>query len=131
MATQTIPLNQLSVGTVLGRPKGLLEHQGIYLGDGLIFENSPKTGERISTFAEFSQNETVRILTNIKLSAVELYRRVATSLQKKRSYCPVTNNCEQSVNRIATGFAWSWQVLFWTLAAVLCIVVGAVMLRRK
>lgn len=128
---QTIPLYNLPVGTVLGRSKGLLQHQGIYMGNGMVFENTPEFGERLATFAEFAEQKAVGVVKAIKLSSAEIYKRVSESLQKKRSYCPVTNNCEQSVNRIALGFAWSWQLLFWSTAVIIGIASTIWILRRK
>lgn len=125
------PLYNLPIGTVLGRSKGLLQHQGIYMGNGMVFENTQKFGERMSTYAEFAEMKAVRVVKAIELSTSEIYKRVGAALQQKRAYCPVTNNCEQSVNRIALGFGWSWQVIIWGVVAVGAIASLVFMLRRK
>lgn len=69
-------------GTVLGRTKGILQHQSIYMGNGMVFENTPEFGERLATFSEFAGSKTVTAVSVIKLSASEIWRRVNASLQK-------------------------------------------------
>ena len=131
MQVQTIPFAALPIGTVLERPKGILRHQSIYLGNSFVFENTPEFGERVTTLAEFAQQKSVTALRTIKLSTQDLYDRVKESLQKKRHYHPITNNCEQSVSRIENGFAWSTQLAFWVIAAILTALCAVSLMRRK
>lgn len=114
-----------AVGSILTRAKGLVQHQGIYLGDDQVFENTPEAGERIGSLAEFAQGQPVTIKKVIALSAHELYRRVHGAVNARRRYDLLTNNCDHAVTRIIDGEARSPQLVGWGLAfATVVLVLG-------
>jgi hypothetical protein len=116
------------IGTVLRRPKarGAITHYGIYMGEGRVFEHLPETGERITTFEEFAQDQQVKVVRRLRMPAAELERRVAESREAARDYHFFTNNCEHSVNRIRTGRARSVQSF---LLLILCLTLLCALLR--
>jgi hypothetical protein len=113
----------LQVGSVLSRPKGPVMHRGIYLGNGWVFENTWKWGERISTFGQFAGKHTVTVERVLALPIGDVYTRVKARLGRR--YCLFTNNCDHAVARVEEGAPRSAQLLGITIAAVFAAVVLA------
>lgn len=116
MAT-TLTLDQIPIGSVLIRPKaeGFVQHRGIYVGDGNVFDNTPETGERISTFAEFAQGQVVNVERLIPLPTGEIYRRINVALRARRPYHLLNNNCDHTLTRIEQGVPRSPQLAAWVI----------------
>ena len=98
-------------GDIVARRKGLFMHQGIVLEDGRILHNRPGKGEHLSSEQEFRASRRMRVVRR-----GEQARRpslAAASAQAARSYNLFTNNCEHTVNRLATGQASSPQLQGW------------------
>lgn len=114
-ATQSI-----LAGSLLSTRKGLvINHVGIALGNGLIFHNSPKYGEHVSSLASFSKGKKVYITH--QLSSHELsqtWARIGRMLQSPRGYHPTLNNCEHSLFRALGHAAKSPQLAAWTTTAI-------------
>ena len=123
------PMNQeitpadLQVGSVLSRPKGPVMHRGIYLGNGWVFENTWKWGERISTLTQFAGRRKVTVERVLALPIGDVYTRVKARLG--RPYCLFTNNCDHAVARVEEGAPRSAQLLGIAIAAVFTAVVLA------
>jgi hypothetical protein len=88
----------IPVGTVLSRPKGLALHRGIYLGNGLVFENTWKFGAHLATFSQFAAKRKVRAEKVLRVPAKLIYKRVKAALG--RPYNLLTNNCDHAIARI-------------------------------
>jgi hypothetical protein len=115
------------VGSIISRPKFPFTHRGIYLGNYLgcdqVFENTPQNGQRLVSFAEFAQGQTVSVDRQASIPIYELVRRIQEALAGGRPYDFLTNNCDHAVTRVADGVASSMQVLGWGLVAVVAGVV--------
>jgi hypothetical protein len=102
-----------SSGDVLYRRKSpFYEHVGLYLGGGLVFQNTPEAGEHIVTLEGFSEGQSYRAQ---KTSVPQhlLNWRVHLRLREPRRYHLFLNNCEHSVFALTEGKAWSPQLLLW------------------
>lgn len=92
------------VGDIVERPKGLLFHVGVHLGNGLVFHSSPtRKGAAVTSEAEFANGQPVSSRGHINLDSRILYQRVQTILARQEPYDAVTNNCEDVVTEVATG----------------------------
>lgn len=88
-------------GDILSRRKGLIMHKGILMDDGSVYHNTPRRGEHVSSFTEFSKNR------NVYAEPTDEYTREealwGAKLYPRRRYNPFTNNCEHTVSRATTG----------------------------
>lgn len=98
-------------GDVLSRRKGLVQHKGLALGDGRVLHNTPFRGEHITSEAEFSDGQRVRVERQSRLA-----RERALAYAERAGggrYNLITNNCEHTVNRLTDGRAHSPQLARW------------------
>jgi hypothetical protein len=113
----------LEAGDVVKRPKGIFEHQGIYLGNDRVFHNTPGRGEHVSSLQEFANGYPVSLKMAPSGNRSPLLARVYQAINNPRGYDPILNNCEHTVNRILEGTPRSRQLvgvgLFALLVAVL------------
>jgi hypothetical protein len=113
---------QPQAGDLLKKPKGPFTHYGIYLGNGMVFHNSPTHGEHQSTFTEFAGDEKVTCVSITPEKRSEILNRLSESLRNAKQYNILFNNCEHTIFRILSGEARSPQLVGWGLAG-LCIVI--------
>lgn len=115
----------LEPGDIVKRPKGVFEHQGIYLGNDRVFHNTPGRGEHVSSLQEFSNGHPVSLKLAPKGNRAGLLARAYQAIEHPRGYDPILNNCEHTVNRILEGAPRSRQLagvgLFALLVAILFI----------
>lgn len=115
-------------GEVIWRPKGLVRHRGVVVGDGWVLHNTPGRGEHVSTLAEFAAGRTVRReRTPPAPDPVALAR--ARVERSGRRYHLLYNNCEHTVSRVTEGRSRSPQLLGW-VAGVVAGAVALVVTRR-
>lgn len=93
--------SNIEPGTILSRRKGLIMHKGILLEDGTVYHNTPRRGEHVSSFAAFSKNRDVFAEPTDEFTREEALW--GAKLYPRRRYNPITNNCEHTVLRAATG----------------------------
>ena len=88
-------------GDILSRRKGVIMHKGILLDDGSVYHNTPRRGEHVSSFSEFSKSR------NVYAEPIDDFQREdalwGAKLYPRRRYNPLTNNCEHTVSRATTG----------------------------
>ena len=114
----------IPVGTVLSRPKGLALHRGIYMGNGLVYENTWKFGERLATFSQFAAARPVKAEKVLSVPVRLIFRRVKASLG--RPYNVLTNNADHAIARIegaasATPRAFAYAALGLFVIALLAV----------
>ena len=100
-------------GDLLKKPKGPFTHYGIYLGNGMVFHNSPELGEHKSTFAEFAGQEKVTFISVWPEKRGEVLNRLSDSLKNEKQYNLLFNNCEHTVYKIVAGQPMSPQLVGW------------------
>lgn len=111
---------QIQIGDVLTRRKGIAPviHYGVVVGDNLIVQNTPDTGEHAVTFHEFSAGEQVMVKrSNVHPSVI--VGRARAILNNPQKYDIFLNNCEHTVAKIINGKPLSSQILLWSTLAIL------------
>lgn len=93
-------IHYLEPGDVIKRPKGIFEHQGIYLGNNRVFHNTPERGEHVSSLQEFANGHEVGLKWASNGNRGEILNSAYHAMSNLRKYDPVLNNCEHTVNRI-------------------------------
>lgn len=103
---------QIHPGDIVARAKnlGLMEHVGVFLGAGLVAENSPERGEHLSTLAEFAEGKPIRVHSG-NGNTLEVLRRAKKVLDNPEPYDVLRNNCEHTASKIVQGYAKSPQLM--------------------
>ncbi len=98
-------------GDVVLRRKGPVMHKGIALGDGTILHNTPFRGEHVVSEEDFLRGRRMYVE---RRSHTERRRALhAAHNHERRDYNLLTNNCEHTVSRAATGRSASPQLAGW------------------
>jgi len=100
-------------GDIVSRRKGLAMHKGVVTRDGRVLHNTPFKGEHVSSEAEFRAGRRLRVE---RLEQRDRHRALDhADNHERRRYNLLTNNCEHTVNRAATGRAHSPQLKSWVV----------------
>ena len=115
-------------GDVLSRPKGLVTHRGIALGDGRVLHNTPGRGEHISSEQEFASGHRVRVTPGTYDARQRALSHAShfEYARRGRRYHLLGNNCEHTVSRATSGAARSPQLRGWVAGLGLAAVALAV-----
>ncbi len=101
----------LRPGDIVSRRKGPFRHIGIVVGDDEILHNTPLRGEHLSSTRAFAKGKGVCVEYQDTQGRSRVVKSAKAHLESgTRSYNPLTNNCEHTVNRITTGRAHSPQL---------------------
>ncbi len=81
---------------------GAYDHYGISDGNGLVYENSKtKGGPRVTTLDEFSAGRKIKNIGKLgKLSPNAIVSRAKWSINNKKKYKLLTNNCEHFIREV-------------------------------
>lgn len=101
--------NELNIGDLLYRRKGMVMHVGIYLGNALILHNTPKQGEHQVDFATFANGKDVFAKTT-GLQPDEVLRKAKAVLDNPADYKLFKHNCEHTANTLLENNATSHQL---------------------
>ncbi len=91
--------DELTIGDLLYRRKGMVMHVGIYLGNALILHNTPKFGEHQVDFADFAKGKAV-FAKATGLQPDEVLRKARQVLSSPADYQLFKHNCEHTANTI-------------------------------
>lgn len=97
-------------GDILKKNKQGFLHYGIYVGNGLVFQNTPEKGEHDCSFQEFANGQPVTCISISQDKREEVMSRLSQSLSNAKQYNLLFNNCEHTVTRIVVGQAFSPQL---------------------
>ncbi len=111
-------------GDIVSRRKGFVMHRGIALGDGRVLHNTPFRGEHICSEHEFRAGKRMYVSNLDGADRARAVRRANHG--SARSYNLLTNNCEHTVSRAATGRAQSPQLRSWVIGTGLAAATFAV-----
>lgn len=117
-------------GDVLIRPKGLLEHVGICLGNGQVLHNTPNEGVHISSVDEFADGKLLSIRKTPPYLRNHVLKNAYNMLSAHQEYNLLFNNCEHTVTSATEEKAHSNQLLFWGFVAV-SVALIAIAFRRQ
>lgn len=118
VTSDTAAKKHLIPGAVLSRPKagGLIEHEGLYVGSGQVFHNTPERGDHFSTLAEFARNHNMRIRYTDSWLVPAVLSRAQQLARMNRRYDVATYNCQHSVRKALGWTVESPQAKGWTIA---------------
>ena len=106
-------------GDIVSRRKGLVMHRGIALGDGRVLHNTPFRGEHICSEEEFRAGKRLYVsnahVDQRRRALHHADRHDDLHTSQRRSYNLLTNNCEHTVSRAATGRSHSPQLKSWVM----------------
>jgi len=122
-------LGYLLPGDHLERPKGPVNHMGIYLGNGRVLHNAPGYGEHETSFSEFAKDKEVTVYQPPQYMRDHILHNASAVLADPKQYFLLTNNCEHTVRRIGEGQSYSRQLIIWGLITTTFVV--TVYLLRK
>ena len=121
-----IIIQNLKIGDVLIRTKGIFKHFGIFIGlwngQYIVAENNPKSGVKYITLNQF--------LSGKPLQGIEYFKGTESERQQiipyinsiiGRNYDLVNYNCEHFANEVQTGKAHSKQVKIFGLVSGIAI----------
>lgn len=102
-------------GDIVSRRKGLVMHRGIAMGNGRVLHNTPFKGEHICSESEFRDGKRMYVSNLDGDIRGRTLRRAHAHGDSRRGYNLLTNNCEHTVSRAATGEARSPQLHSWVM----------------
>ncbi len=118
-------MRELEPGDIVSRRKGLVMHRGIVLEDGTVLHNTPRYGEHVSTLQSFGAGRRVRVVATDPVRRQQTLRRVRQQAHARRRYRLLSNNCEHTVSRAASGQARSPQLQSWMVGGGLALLAFA------
>lgn len=115
---------EATLGDLLYRVKGVVEHVGVYLGGNKVAHNSPDGNVQISSIEEYSKNQPVNVVKtdfdNIEL----LEQRLEEILSADKTYNLLGFNCEQFAHLLITGRSQSPQIRATIIGALTGFITG-------
>jgi hypothetical protein len=122
----------INIGDFLIRPKflGFVEHVGVFLGNGLVFHNTPERGEHVSTVQEFSAGQPIRVQPKAA-DAESIIARVRRALENPKEYHLLFHNCEDTANETTEGKAKSPTIAFIIIAILIGLVIWLLTRSKK
>jgi len=108
--------NNLKMGSLLFRSKGIVEHVGIYLGFGKVIHTVPETGISVVSIKQFSAGQSIKIVKAENVDALTLTTRIKELMSGNTEYSLSDRNCQHIANYILTGSKKSPQ-LRWSITA--------------
>ncbi|MGB3623333.1 NlpC/P60 family protein [Ketobacter sp. MCCC 1A13808] len=100
----------LEAGDLLYRRKGLVQHAGVYIGNGQVLHNRPGGGVAIEDFQQFADNKPVKVVRVSRENVDLLTERLHEILDKSAGYHLLANNCEHLAMLLIKGRQHSPQV---------------------
>lgn len=91
------------VGDLLHRPKGVVQHAGVYVGRGHVLHIQPGGTVEVVPLCDFADGKAIsvsRLPFQVKAGFQE---RVAEVVQQGASYCLFSNNCEHIAYYLVAG----------------------------
>jgi len=102
--------SKLKSGDLLHRSKGLVQHAGVYLGNGLVLHNQPSKGAVITPFSEYADNKEVKIVSTELKDKPLMAGRIGDILANDSRYQLLNNNCEHLASFLINGRKISPQI---------------------
>lgn len=110
--------DNLMIGDLLVRNKGLASHVGLVVGAG-IAHIWPGNSVTITDLAQFTGGKPYRTVRARDVKQEELTARLERLLQARKPYNVLTNNCEQIASYLLTGVRESPQLSATLIAAAM------------
>lgn len=110
--------DNLMIGDLLVRNKGLVVHFGLVVGAGVahIWPGKPVT---VTTLEAFADGKPYQVVKTNGVDQAELLVRLEDVISSGRVYSLLTNNCEHLASYLLTGVSRSPQLMIATVAALM------------
>jgi hypothetical protein len=118
---------KLKPGDMLHRSKGIVQHAGVYIGNGMVFHNRPERGAEVTSYSDYAEGKTVKVTCTKRPSLEGLPKRVQETIDTGPSYSVLSNNCEHSANYVISGRKISPQIQ----SVAICAAIGGVVGKRS
>jgi len=105
-------------GSLISRGSFPVNHKGIYLENGWVFESTPEEGEHFSNIRRFAKGQPVHY-RRLDIPVSVLWARTQMAVATRHPYNLLANNCEHAVSRLLGGRARSPQLQGWVALALL------------
>lgn len=94
-------IHSIPPGAALARSKaaGWTQHVGIYVGNGIVFHNTPTNGEHLATVDTFATSQPLHVFISDAARRQRALIGVRSALKAPRPYSLLSNNCEHTLTR--------------------------------
>ncbi len=110
--------DNLKMGTLLFRSKGVVEHVGVYVGFGRVIHTIPETGVNVVSIDEFGDGKSIRVVDVDDIDSATLSSRINEVLSGDITYSLSKRNCQHVANYIISGNKKSPQ-LRWSITSAI------------
>ncbi|MFC3679099.1 lecithin retinol acyltransferase family protein [Bacterioplanoides pacificum] len=117
--------NNLKSGDLLYRSKGIIQHAGVYLGNGQVLHNSPQNNVELISVDQYSEGKPVKVIRSHVDDHSLLTKRLERILNNDHRYEVVGNNCEHIAYMLIQGRKYSPQLQATLIGAILGGVAGS------
>ena len=111
--------DNLKMGTLLFRSKGIFEHVGVYVGFGRVVHTIPETGVNVVSIDEFGDGNCIRVVDVDDIDSATLSSRINEVLSGDNAYSLSKRNCQHIANYIISGNKKSPQLRWSITSAVI------------
>ncbi len=115
----------INIGDLLYRSKGIIEHAGVYIGNNQVLHNQPTNGAVITSYEEFANGKTVKVMSTNLTNQTQLAMRLKEIFTNNTRYNLLENNCEHMANLIINGRKMSSQIQSSVVGAVIGGLIGS------
>lgn len=116
--------SKLKPGDLLHRSKGIVQHAGVYLGDGLVLHNQPSEGSAVTSYSQYAEGKTVKVTSTSRTDLNKLTERLHEIIDDDQSYTLFGNNCEHITSYLTQGRKISPQIQATTMCAAIGGLIG-------
>ncbi len=102
--------SSLEAGDLLYRRKGLVQHAGVFLGNGKVLHNQPGRGVVIDAFEHFAENKPVKVVRVTQANVQQLTAKLHDILDRAAGYHLLAHNCEHLATLLLKGRRYSPQL---------------------
>lgn len=95
--------SKLKPGDLLYRSKGIVQHAGVYLGNGQVLHNQPEKGINITSYSDYAQGEDIKVIRTEASDAGLISGRLKDIFSNDQKYSLLTNNCEHIAHYLISG----------------------------
>ena len=115
--------SKLKFGDLLYCRNGIVEHVGVYFGNGNVLNNQASSGVTITSIEQFAGGKEIKVISTNSANQPLLAKRLSEIFESDTKYHLITNNCEHLANFIVNGQKFSPQIQ----ATVIGTIIGGVL----
>jgi hypothetical protein len=116
--------SKLKPGDLLHRSKGIVQHAGVYLGDGRVLHNKPEDGAVVTSYNQYAEGKIVNVTSTDSSDLQLLTQRLNEIIGSNQSYSLLANNCEHLASYLIYGRILSPQIQSTTIGGIVGGLIG-------